>query len=236
LCATVLVRRGLYAILEIETSTRPLSAISIRRRFLLLTAGLGILAAPGFTVADGIPDAPIPIRGLCEALLTIMKAGRTTPFPQRFATLAPAADRALDLPYILQETVGPRWASATPEQQSELQPALRSYAIATHVANFDDYSGDRFEVSPELREAANGDPIVHTRFVPPSGDARVIDYVMRQNDGRWKAGDVLLNGTISRVAVLRSEFRHMFAKGGFEALLTSLRKNVADLSGGTITG
>jgi phospholipid transport system substrate-binding protein len=236
LCATVLVRRGLYAMLEIETSTRPLSAISIRRRFLLLTAGLGILAAPGFAVADGIPDAAVPIQGLCDALLTIMKAGRTTPFPQRFATLAPTVDRALDLPYILQEAVGPRWTSATPEQQSELEPAFRTYTIATYVANFDDYSGDRFEVSPELREAANGDQIVHTRFVPPSGDARVIDYVMRQTDGSWKAADVLLDGTISRVAVLRSEFRHILAEGGFEALLTNLRKKVADLSGGTITG
>jgi phospholipid transport system substrate-binding protein len=77
---------------------------------------------------------------------------------------------------------------------------------------------------------------VHTRFVPPSGDARVIDYVMRQADGRWKAGDVLLDGTISRVAVLRSEFRHILAEGGLEALLTNLRKKVADLSSGTITG
>jgi phospholipid transport system substrate-binding protein len=59
---------------------------------------------------------------------------------------------------------------------------------------------------------------------------------MRQTDGSWKAGDVLLDGTISRVAILRSEFRHILAAGGFEALLTNLRKKVADLSGGTITG
>jgi hypothetical protein len=90
-----------------------------------------------------------------------------------FSTLAPAVDRTLDPPYILQEAVSPRWTSATPEQQSELQPTFRSYTIATYVANFDGHSGDRFELSSELREAANGDQIVHTRFVPPSGDARV---------------------------------------------------------------
>jgi hypothetical protein len=48
--------------LEIETSTRPLSATSIRRRFLLLTAGLSIFA-PGFTVAGNFPDAAVPIQG-----------------------------------------------------------------------------------------------------------------------------------------------------------------------------
>jgi phospholipid transport system substrate-binding protein len=236
LCVTILAGHGLYMMIGIGTLAIRLSTISMRRRFLLLAAGLGTLAAPGFAVADGIPDAAVPIRGFCDALVTIMKAGRTTPFPQRFSKLAPAADSALDLPYILQEAVGPRFTSAAPQQRSELQPAFRSYTIATYVANFDDYSGDRFEVSPELREAANGDQIVRTRFVPPSGGARVIDYVMRQTDGSWKAGDVLLDGTISRVAVLRSEFRHILDEGGFEALVTNLRKKVVDLSGGTITG
>jgi phospholipid transport system substrate-binding protein len=210
--------------------------IEFRRRVVLRTAGLGVLAAPGFVAADDIPDAAIPIQALCNALLAIMKAGRATPFPQRFETLAPIVDRALNLPLILQVAVGPRWASSTPKQQSDLQSAFRSYTIATYVENFDEYSGDRFEVPPELRPVGDGDQIVHTRFISSSGDPRVIDYVMRQTDGVWKAVDVLLDGTISRVAVLRSEFRHILAEGGLQALLKELQQKVSDLSGGTITG
>jgi phospholipid transport system substrate-binding protein len=222
-------------IFHIETMMRHVPALSIRRRSLLRTAGLGILAVPGFAVADDIPGAAVPIQGLCDALLVIMKAGRTTPFPQRFAMLAPAVDRALDLPFILQEAVGLHSTPPTPEQLSELLRAFRSYTIATYVANFDQYSGDRFEVAPELRDAGNGDEIVHTRYIPPSGDPRTIDYVMRQTNGSWKAVDVLLDGTISRAAVLRSEFRRILSEGGFQALVTDVRKKIADLSGGTIT-
>ena len=116
-----------------------------------------------------------------------------------------------------------------------MQSAFRAYTIATYVAKFDDYSGDRFEVLAESRDAGNGDTIVQTRFVPSSGDPRVIDYVMRQTNGIWKAVDVLLDGTISRVAVLHSEFRHILAEGGLQALLTNLRHKVADLSDATIT-
>jgi phospholipid transport system substrate-binding protein len=225
-----------HAMIYIEDTTQLRSAFPIRRRALLGTAGLGILAPAGFAAADDISDAAVPIQGLYDALLSVMKAGRTTPFPRRFEMLAPAVDRTLDLALILRTAVGPRWVSATPEQQSALQHAFRSYTIVTYVANFDDYTGQRFEVLPESRDAGNGDQIVHTRFVPLSGDPRVIDYVVRQTEGTWKAVDVLLDGTISRVAVLRSEFRHILADGGFQALITNLQQKVSDLSDNTVTG
>ncbi len=43
--------------------------------------------------------------------------------------------------------------------------------------------------------------------------------------------DVLLDGSISRVAVQRSDFRSLL-EGGPSALVDSLRRKVADLSGG----
>jgi phospholipid transport system substrate-binding protein len=219
--------------IQIETATRIVSATPVPRRTLLVAAGLGILAAPGSAGADTLPDAAVPIQGMCDALLTIMKAGRGTSFTQRFEMLAPAVDRALDLPIILRVAVGPRWGESTPEQQLNLLSAFRSYTIATYVANFDKYSNDKFEISPELRALGNGEQIVHTTFVPESGDTHVIDYVTHQTDGAWKAVDVLLDGTISRVAVLRSDFRHLLVEGGFQALLVDLRQKSADLLGTT---
>ena len=88
---------------------------------------------------------------------------------------------------------------------------------------------------PKTRALSNGAVVVRTQIVRQSKSPVELDYVMRQTDGSWKAGDVLLDGTISRAAVLRSEFRHLLAEGGFDALLRNLGKKVADLSGGTIT-
>ena len=46
------------------------------------------------------------------------------------------------------------------------------------------------------------------------------------------AVDVLADGSISRVAVQRSDFRRLVARGGAQALIDSLNQKTADLSGG----
>jgi phospholipid transport system substrate-binding protein len=56
--------------------------------------------------------------------------------------------------------------------------------------------------------------------------------VMRNDGGAWKAVDVLADGSISRAAVQRSDFRRLVARGGAQALIDSLDKKTADLSGG----
>jgi phospholipid transport system substrate-binding protein len=55
---------------------------------------------------------------------------------------------------------------------------------------------------------------------------------MRQSPQGWRAVDVLLDGTISRVAVQRSDFRSLLNHGGAPALAKSLQEKTADLSGG----
>jgi phospholipid transport system substrate-binding protein len=55
---------------------------------------------------------------------------------------------------------------------------------------------------------------------------------MRQANGPWQVVDVLLDGTISRVAVQRSDFRHLLTQGGSAALVVSLQSKAAQLSGG----
>jgi phospholipid transport system substrate-binding protein len=57
---------------------------------------------------------------------------------------------------------------------------------------------------------------------------------MQQTSSGWKAADVLSAGSISRVAVQRSDFRRVLSQGGGDALLTSLQRKASDLSGGTL--
>jgi len=47
--------------------------------------------------------------------------------------------------------------------------------------------------------------------------------------GCWKAVDVLAGGSISRVAVQRSDFRSVLASGGVPALTSSLQHKAANL-------
>ena len=58
---------------------------------------------------------------------------------------------------------------------------------------------------------------------------------MRQEGSGWKAVDVLADGSISRVAVQRSDFRRLVSRGGAQALIESLNQKTNDLSGGALT-
>src|ERR1700730_3695578 len=103
------------------------------------------LAYVGATAAirPASADSPAvaPIRQLCDALLRIMHAGSGTPFPQRFAMVAPVIDQVFGLQTILQVSVGPTWSRLPPDQQNLLLAAFRRYTIANYVSNFDNFNG-----------------------------------------------------------------------------------------------
>jgi phospholipid transport system substrate-binding protein len=210
-----------------------MTRIAINRRTLL---GATLLAIGGLPRKAGAVDASAvvaPIQQLCDGLVAVMHAGRAVPFEQRFDQLAPVVERALDLETILQVSVGPIWGMLPTDQKTMLEAAFRRYTIASYVNSFDNYTGQRFEVSPDLRELPNGEQEVNSRIIPRNGDPHLLDYVMRQGADGWRAVDVLLDGTISRVAVQRSDFRSLLNRGGAAALAKSLQEKTVDLSGGS---
>jgi phospholipid transport system substrate-binding protein len=208
-----------------------MTRVAVHRRTLLAAALLAGASVPMAARAMDAAAVVAPIQRLCDALLTIMHEGKTAPFAQRFDQLAPAIENAFQLETILQVSVGPVWATLPDNQKTMLEAAFRRYTIASYVNSFDNYTGQRFEVSQQLRDLPNGEELVSTRIIPRSGDSHTLDYVMRQNAQGWHAVDVLLDGTISRVAVQRSDFRSLLNRGGAEALAKSLLEKTADLSG-----
>ena len=190
-------------------------------------AGLAAAALLGLAVPASAQQAPIA--ALNGALMAAMKAGKSVGFAQRAAGLAPAVDAAFDLPGILRGAVGLRWAAIPPEQQARLLTAFRAFTIASYTANFSDYGGQTITVVPPLRPVG-GDQVVQTSIVS-AGKTDRIDYQMRQVDGAWKAEDVLLDGSISNVAVQRSDFRKLLG-GDAGKLIDSLNQRAADLASG----
>jgi phospholipid transport system substrate-binding protein len=172
-----------------------------------------------------------PVQQLIDGLLQAMKAGPATPFTQRFDMLAPVIDQTFDLSVVLRESVGAFWAALPSDQQTMLTEAFRRYTIATYVNSFNGYDGQKFIITPNTRSVGN-EQVVQTRIIPKSGDSHELDYVMREAGSGWRAVDVLAEGSISRVAVQRSDFRRLLTRGGPQALMKSLRAKSADLSDG----
>jgi phospholipid transport system substrate-binding protein len=211
----------------------PFASIGRRRWFMIAAASLGTKLAVPRAVAQS--SAVAPVRALCDALISVMKAGHSTPFQQRFTMLGPVVDQAFDLPAILQVSIGPNWSSLPADQQQTLEVAFRRYTLANYVSNFDNFSGQHFDVQPDTKPLPNGEQLAQTKIISASGESHELDYVMRNVGGAWKVVDVLADGSISRVAVQRSDFRRLVARGGAQALIESLNQKTNDLSGGTLT-
>ncbi|HSU06478.1 MAG TPA: ABC transporter substrate-binding protein [Acetobacteraceae bacterium] len=209
---------------------------SISRRTALRSFSCVALALVAGRVAraDETADAAARqrIAELQAGLLAVMKAGRAVPFTQRCAMLAPVLQRSFDMPATLRMVVGPRWTTLSTGRQAQLLAAFARYSVANWVANFDSWSGQTFRILPGGRGIGSDGCVVETELVPLSGTAHRLDFVMHRTSDGWRALDVLADGSISRAAVLRSDFRSLLADGTGAALTASLDRKVVDLSQG----
>ncbi len=201
-----------------------------RRALLWSAASVAAMMAGLPAWADTLDQ---PLRALYAALEQAMRDGRSVPFPQRFDALAPAVDQAFDLETVLKVSVGSRWDAMDSGVRARLLTVFRRFTVATYVSNFDKYGGEHFRILSGSRDLG-ADRIVGTEIVSETGDPVRMDYIMRDDNGTWRAVDVLLDGSISRVAVQRSDFRKILANGDADGLIASLRRKIADLSGGTL--
>ena len=196
----------------------------------LALAGLLLPLAPARAASDA--DVTAPVAQFQAALAAVMKASGSS-FAQRYDLLAPVVERTFDLNAILRACVGPRWQSFSPDEQAALGRVFAQFTTASWVSNFSGDSGARFEILPDLR-SVGADRVVQTRIQVPGREGHRIDFQMRAESGGWRVVDVLLDGTISRVAVQRSDFRRYVADNTAAPLINVLRKKVADLSGGSL--
>jgi phospholipid transport system substrate-binding protein len=204
----------------------------MRRRHLLSLALAGAVA-PRLARALTPADPTTPIAMLYTALAALMRLGTAPPFRQRYHQLAPVIDATLDLTTILRGSVGSFWATLDPAAQASLRATFRRFTVATYVANFDRYDGERLELLPGRRRVG-ADEVVQTRIVQGNGEPIRLDYVMRQSDSTWRVVDILLDGTISRVAVQHSDFRALLRSGDASALIASLQRKTTDLAGDSL--
>jgi phospholipid transport system substrate-binding protein len=190
-----------------------------------LSVALSLLAGSAGALAANPQDN---VRGFYDTLLTTMRSGPTLGQSGRYARLAPVVDRLFDVPAMTQLAVGPAWATLSPAQQQQLIDAFRHYIAATYADRFDSYSGQQLQVTGE--RPYNGSVIVQTKIVKSDGETTDLDYLMRSNQGSWQISDVYLDGTISQVAIQRSEFHSILRREGVDGLVTALNRKV-DLLG-----
>ena len=200
------------------TSARWRRAIAI----LALLIALPLLA-PTQAMAQESPKATI--ENFYATLLGVMKQAKTLGYQGRYAKLEPVVDKTFNLNDMGRLAIGPQWAKLTPDEQVRLLDVFRRFTVASYAAQFNGYSGERFDVGNEV-PMQQGNLIVESKLVQSNGSPVSMNYLMRKYGDRWQIIDVFIDGTLSEVSRRRSEFTSIIAKGGIEALIKVLEQKI----------
>jgi phospholipid transport system substrate-binding protein len=193
-------------------------------RLTKICLALLLIAAPLAQPAAAASDPQDVVRSFYGVLLGNMREGRVLGESGRLAKLAPVVDRSFDIPAMTRLAIGPSWASLTPAQQQQLMAAFGHYVAATYADQFDTYAGEQLQVTGERPHGA--DVVVETRIVKSKDDVTRLDYLMRQDQGGQRISDVYLDGSISQLAVHRSEFHSILRREGVDGLVMALNRKV----------
>jgi phospholipid transport system substrate-binding protein len=199
-----------------------------RRTLCALIGSLAAVAIPAHGDESPADQVTAPIRAFYAVLLNVMQHAAELRVQGRYDKLAPAIAATFDLAAMTRIAIGTQWSSLPPDIQAALVDGFTRMTIATYAARFDGFSGERFDVDP-IVETRTAGRVVHTRLIKSNGDPVALNYLMRASEGRWKAVDVYLNGTISELATRRSEFSAILDAGGPKALVDSLRQQTEKL-------
>jgi phospholipid transport system substrate-binding protein len=215
--------------MNIQRNAMPTVRGLCRRQALLGAAAMLVgVALPARGQDRDVDPATVPIRTFYDALLASMKQADQLGLRGRYDKLAPVIRSTFDLAAMTRIAVGPDWNAIPPDQQAALLDSFARMTIATYANRFAGYSGQSFEIDPEVQPRNTG-RIVRTKLLRPPEEPVTLNYLMHASGDTWKIVDVYLSGTISELATQRSEFTAILKSGGPGALIESLRQQVERL-------
>lgn len=200
-------------------------------KFLALPLLPAAIVAFGLAIAPhaSAADAKSTIEAFDSTLLDVMKNADKLGYKGRYDKLAPVITKTYDLPLMARISVGPQWASLSPEEQAKINEAFKALSIATFASRFDGYSGETFKITGES-PTTGGDDVVDTKLIRPNDEPVDLNYRMRKTGDDWKVIDVFLSGTISQLANYRSEFATTLRTKGADGLVQLINDKVAALA------
>lgn len=200
-------------------------------RAVRLSIAVAVLCAAAAVPAEPEAGPMQAVDGLHAALLDVMKHAVELGYDGRAAKLAPVIPRHFDVAFMAEKSVGPYWKRATDAERERFLEAFLRFMIANYAGQFDGFTGQSFETLGE--EPARMDTrIVRTRLLDPTDENVELNYRMHRTSEGWKIIDVYLDGTVSELALRRSEFSGIVKRENFAALITALDAKVAKLASG----
>lgn len=154
-------------------------------------------------------------------LLEIMKEAESLGFDGRAQRLQALLPDYIDQNYMGRKALGRKWKKLTPEQQKNFLEAFGVLNVYSYADRFNGYSGEQFEILSSVLDE-KGDAKVKSQVVLVDADPVRLLYRLHVVDGHWSVKDVYLNGSVSEMALRRSEYTSILKAKGFDALLAAI--------------
>jgi len=190
---------------------------------------LGLIAA-AIALAEERAATKVITR-LNAALLDVLQHAEALGYQGRFEKLMPVVADTFDLGFMAEKSIGKHWKALSDKEKADWLTLFHEFTAATYAGNFDRFSGQRFDISGE-EPSQNDTTVVHTTLVDPGGENTDLDYRLHQTPAGPKVIDIYLKGTVSQLALQRSDFTSTLERGGLDALATTIRAKIADLAAG----
>ncbi len=192
--------------------------------FALLRAGVWLIAAPVFAqdqderIATGVAHAHV--QALADAALDILRREDVS-LNERETTFRDLLRGGFNLEAIGNLALARNRLNATPTELEEYHRLFADFVLARYSMLLGGYAGENFAIL-DARESGSRDVAVLSEIERPGGDTIRAVWRVRGYDGTPKIIDVQVEN-ISMVIAQRDEFNAVIQRGGFEALLESLR-------------
>lgn len=180
-----------------------------------------LLALPVRASAPDVAAARKPIDQLYTVLLECMKNADALGLEGRRARIAPAVESGYDLPFMAEKILGRHWTSLGDADHQRWTDAFERLTVATYAERMNAYTGQHFEVL-KVEPSQHDTAVVYTQVVTPKEAPIAINYRMRPVGDGWRIIDVYLNGTVSELALRRSEYAAVLQRDGFDKLVASI--------------
>jgi phospholipid transport system substrate-binding protein len=103
--------------------------------------------------------------------------------------------------------------------------------VANYAGRFDGFSGQSFQTLGEV-QGPKDTVIVKSRLIDPTDKNVDLNYACTRSTAAWKVVDVYLDGSVSELALRRSEFVSIVKRQNLDALLVALDAKIAKLAAG----
>ena len=148
---------------------------------------------------------------------------------QSFQNTMKLINQTYDIKKMLLMILGDNWKNANKNKKEEMVSVFREYIVRNYIKRFKKIQNPNF-INIDEKLVGKNYMMVKTKLVINQNENININYLLTNNNDKWKIFDVLLAGSISEIATKKSEFNKFLSDGKIQPLITALKKKNLQLS------